>query len=89
MADERKPSIKEWAKIRARQRKLEARSFRFWYETNSSSVIATEVMGEAEALEWLASNQQLITSMLISERMTSKEAYVLLNRSDDEDDGVM
>ena len=81
--DERKPGIKEWAKIRNRR---PARYFKFWYQTNSGSEVMTDIMDEETAMEWLQNNQQHITAMHIQETMTSREAMVLLKRYNGDDE---
>ena len=85
---ERKPGIKEWAKIRARQKEISMRNFKFWYETNSGSIVMTEVLTEAEAIDWLSNNEQPITGLLFNEKMTSKEAYALI-KQEATDNGFM
>ena len=85
---ERKPGIKEWAKVKARRKAISMRNFKFWYETNSGSVVMTEIMTEDDAIEWLANNEQPITGMLFSERMSSKQAYALI-KPEVTDDGFM
>lgn len=85
MEYERKPGIREWAKIKARQKIISMRSFKFWYETNSGSVVMTDVMSEDDAITWLSNNQQPITAMMLNERMTSKQAYELISPEVDDD----
>lgn len=83
MDSERKPGIKEWAKIRNRR---PARYFKFWYQTNSGSEVMTDVMDEETAIEWLQNNSQRITAMHVQETMTSREAMRLMRAYGDDDD---
>lgn len=67
-------------------KKSKARNFKFWYEIHSGNQMATDVMNEEEALQWLRGNQQNIVAIQVIENMTKVEAMSYVRRNVDYDE---